>query len=262
MNIHPTAIVHPDAQLADDVEVQPYSIIGSQVRIGAGTVIGPHCVLDGITAIGERNRLYGGAQVGIPSQDLKHNHEFTGRTVIGDDNIIRELVTITSSTVPKEEERDRLTSVGNGCLLMTYVHIGHDCHIGNGVILASYVGLSGHVDIHDCANVGGQSGVHQFVTIGSYAFCGGMARIRKDAMPYMSIDGDPCRCLGPNYLGLERGGFDEAARARIKQMYKILCRSHLNATQALEEIERSVDDSDERKYFLEFFRNSKRGVTI
>ena len=261
MNIHSSAIIHPDAQLADDVEVQAFSIIGPNVTIGAGTCVGPHCVITGDTVIGERNRFSSGAQIGILSQDLKHNEDLLGRTTIGNDNTIREYVTITASTMPTEEDRDRVTSVADGCLLMTYVHVGHDCHVGDANIFAAYVGLAGHVDTESNVNVGGQSGIHQDVAVGCYAFVGGMTRLTKDAPPYMIVEGSPCRCIGPNTIGLERSGFDKAARARVKEMYKITHRSNMNTTQALEEIERSIDESEERNHFVEFVRQSRRGIS-
>jgi UDP-N-acetylglucosamine acyltransferase len=160
-----------------------------------------------------------------------------------------------------QNETQRATTLGNGNLLMCYVHVGHDCKIGNHTVIASYAGLSGHVEVHDYANVGGLTAVHQFTRIGSYAFIGGNSGVSKDCMPYMLSSGFPCRCHGPNTIGLQRAGFDKAARSRVKEMYKILCRSNLNTKQAVEEIRRSVDESEERRYLLEFIESSSRGVT-
>jgi len=261
MSIHPSAIIHPDAQLADDVEVQAFSIIGPHVKIGAGTVVGPHCVVEGDTIVGERNRFFSGAQIGILSQDLKHNLDLPGRTIIGDDNTIREFATITSSTMASQDDSDRATSIGNGCLLMSYVHLGHDCHLSNSVILASYAGLSGHVDVHDNANVGGMTGLHQEARVGKYAFVAGHSRLIKDAPPFMVVEGNPCRCYGPNTIGLQRNGFDKDARTCVKEIYKIVFRSNLNTTQAISEVEKSIDPSAERDHFLEFTRQSTRGIT-
>ena len=261
MSLHPSAIIHPDAQLAGDVEVQAFSIIGPKVKIGAGTVVGPHCVIEGDTVIGERNRFFSGAQIGILSQDLKHNPDLLGRAVIGNDNIIREFVTVSSSTMESEEETDRLTSIGDNCLLMSYVHVGHDCHIGNSVILASYAGLSGHVDIHDDANIGGMTGLHQESRVGQHAFVAGHSRLLKDAPPYMVVEGNPCKCHGPNTIGLQRNGLDQNARSRVKEIYKIMFRSNLNTTQALAELDKSIDPSEERDLFVEFVRQSTRGIT-
>ena len=261
MKIHPSAIVHPDAQLAEDVEVQAFSIIGPQVKIGAGTVVGPHCVIEGDTVIGERARFFSGAQIGILSQDLKHDQGLPGRTIIGNDGTFREFVTVTSSTMESEADYERATTIGDHCLLMSYVHVGHDCHIGNKIVLASYVGLSGHVTMDDNGNVGGMTGIHQDVHVGEFSFLSGHSRVVKDAAPYMVVEGNPCRCHGPNSIGLERSGFDKSARKCIKEMFRIMFRSNLNTTQALEEIERSVDKSEERDHFVEFVRQSVRGIT-
>ena len=260
MKIHPSAIIHPDAQLAEDVEVQAFSIIGPQVKIGAGTLVGPHCVIEGDTVIGERARFFSGAQIGIPSQDLKHNQGLSGRTIIGNDSTFREFVTVTSSTVESEADYERATTIGDHCLLMTYVHVGHDCHLGNTIVLASYVGLSGHVTMDDNVNVGGITGIHQDVHVGGFSFLSGHSRVVRDPAPYMVVEGNPCKCHGPNSIGLERNGFDKAARKRIKEIYKIMYRSSLNTTQALDEIERSVDESEERDHFVGFVRQSVRGI--
>lgn len=261
MKIHPTAIVHPDAQLADDVEVQPYTIIGGHVFIGAGTVVGPHCVIEGRTVIGKNNRIFSGAQIGVLSQDLKHREGLIGRTSIGDGNTIRETVTISASTMLSEEDDHRVTTIGDHCLLMTCSHVAHDCHLGNEVVMANCVLLAGHVDVEDQVIIGGSTCIHQECVLGKMAFLGGMTRITKDAPPYMVLEGNPVRCFGPNSVGLRRNGLDEAARARVKQIYRIVYRSELNTTQALEEIERSVEQSEERDTFVQFTRKSVRGIT-
>jgi UDP-N-acetylglucosamine acyltransferase len=262
MSIHPTAIVHPDAAIAGDVEVHPYAIIGPNVRIGAGTVVGSHCVIDGHTEIGERNHLYPGGQIGIRSQDLKHDRGLYGRLVIGNDNEIRECVTLSTNTMQDETETHRATTVGDHNLIMCNVHIGHDSRIGNHTIIATFVGMSGHVEVHDHANIGGVVGIHQYIRIGSYSFVGGVSRVTKDCLPYMLTAETPCRCQGPNIVGLRRSGFDKDSCARIKEMYRILCRSHLNTTQAVAEIERSVEEGPERTHMLEFIHSSTRGVTL
>ena len=144
---------------------------------------------------------------------------------------------------------------------MTSSHIAHDCHVGNEIVMANCVCLSGHVDVQDYAIIGGLSGVHQFSVVGTLAFVGGMTRVTKDAPPYMIVEGNPSRCLGPNTVGLQRRGFDKAQRDRIKSLYKIVYLSKLNTTQALQEIENSVEDSEERNVFLDFVRKSERGIT-
>ncbi len=261
MSIHPTAIIDPKAELAEGVEVQPYAIIGAQCVIGAGTIIGPHCVIDGRAVIGENNRFFSGAQVGVLSQDLKHNHDFIGRTVIGDNNVFREHVTISASTITGYDDEHRVTSIGNHCMLMAYAHIAHDCHVGDYVIMANCASLSGHVDVESKAILGGLSGIHQECVIGTLAFVGGMTRVNKDVAPYMLVEGNPAACHGPNSVGLRRNNLSPEARSRIKAMYKLMFRSNLNTTQALHEIEATVAEGDERNRFVDFFRRSLRGVT-
>ncbi|HNZ16772.1 MAG: acyl-ACP--UDP-N-acetylglucosamine O-acyltransferase [Candidatus Hydrogenedentes bacterium] len=261
MTIHPTAIIDPKAELADDVEVQPYTIIGPTVTIGSGTVVGPHCVITGRTVIGKNNRIFSGCQIGVLSQDLKHKEGLVGRTSIGDNNMLREHVTISASTMTSYDDDHRTTSIGDSCLMMAYSHVAHDCHVGDFVVMANCASLSGHVDVEDRATLGGLSGVHQECVVGTMAFVGGMTRVVKDVAPYMIVEGNPGQCHGPNSVGLRRAGFDTEARRRIKQMYKIMFRSDLNTTQALHEIEASIEESDERNHFVDFVRKSIRGIT-
>lgn len=261
MKIHPTAIVDPQAELAESVEVQAFTIIGPHVRIGADTVVGPHCVIDGRTVIGERNRFFSGAQIGILSQDLKHRPGLIGRTTIGNDNLFREHVTVSACTLTSADEEHRVTSIGDQCMFMAYSHVAHDCHVGSGVIMANCASLAGHVEVEDKAILGGLSGVHQECVVGRMAFVGGLSRVARDAPPYMIVDGNPAHCCGTNSVGLKRNGLDIVQRTRIKTMYKIMFRSNLNTTQAIHEIESAVEDSEERACFLEFVRRSLRGVT-
>ncbi|NUM55441.1 MAG: acyl-ACP--UDP-N-acetylglucosamine O-acyltransferase [Candidatus Hydrogenedentes bacterium] len=261
MSIHPTAIIDPNADLAPGVQVQAYSIIGPHVKIGAGTIVGPHCVIEGRTVIGERNQFFSGAQIGVISQDLKHTKGLVGRLIMGDDNVVREHASISASTHSTEADEHRVTTIGSGCLIMTCAHVGHDSRVGSHVILANYVALAGHVTVEDRAIVGGLVAVHQFCRIGELAMVGGTTRVWNDAAPFMITDGNPAKCGGPNKVGLQRNGYDEAARKRIKNMYKIMWRSHMNTSQALERIENEVEDSPERKKFVEFVRASTRGIT-
>ena len=261
MSIHPTAIVDSKAELAEDAEVQAYSIIGPHVKIGSGTVVGPHCVVEGRTVLGERNRLFSGAQVGVLSQDLKQKREFIGRVAIGNGNVIREHSTISASTMSSYEDEHRVTTIGDDCLIMTCAHVGHDCSVGDQVILANCVALAGHVKVEDRAIIGGLSAVHQFCVIGHMSMIGGLSRVWHDAAPFMIVDGNPARCCGPNTVGLRRNGLSDDARAAIKAMFKIMFRSTLNTTQAIHEIEATVEDGPERAHFLDFIRNSIRGIT-
>ncbi len=261
MKIHSTAIVDPRAELADDVEVQAYSIIGPHVTIGAGTIVGPHCVIDGRSEIGERNRFFSGAQIGVLSQDLKHKAGLVGRLTMGNDNVVREHASISASTHSSEADESRVTSIGSNCLIMTCAHVGHDSHLGSHVIVANYVAIAGHVTVEDRAIIGGLVAVHQFCRIGTLAMIGGTTRVWNDAPPFMITDGNPARCGGPNKVGLQRNGYDDAARKRIKAMYKIMWRSHLNTSQALERIDKEVADAPEKHRFVEFVKTSTRGIT-
>lgn len=263
MSIHPTAIVHPKAQLDADVEVQPFTIIDEGVRIGRGTVVGPHCVIAGNTDIGRDNRIFSNAQIGVPPQDLKHLPNARGTVRIGDANVIRESVTISSSTVYSEEDFGvKATRIGSGCLFMACSHVAHDCHLGDGIIMANNVALAGHVTLQDKVIIGGLTGIHQYVVVGTMAFIGGMSRITQDVLPYMITEGHtPPKCYGPNRIGLERNGLSRAAIAGLKQVYRLLYRSGLNTSQALEAIEHDVPASPERDRILEFIRTSKRGIT-
>jgi len=260
MKIHPTAIVDPKAELADDVEIQPYAIIGPHVQIGRGTIIGSHCVVDGRTIIGEGNHIFSGAQVGVLSQDLKHKAGLVGRCTIGNYNLIREHVTISACTMTSVDDEHRVTSVGDHCMFMAYSHVAHDCHVGNGVVMANCASLAGHVDVEDRAILGGLSGVHQECVVGTLAFVGGLSRVAKDVPPYMIVDGNPAKCCGPNAVGLKRSGLDVNQRARIRQMYRIMFRSDFNTTQALHEIEATIEEGPEREHFINFVSKSIRGI--
>jgi UDP-N-acetylglucosamine acyltransferase len=261
VKIHPSAIVDTGAELAEDVEVQAYTIIGPNVQIGRGTIIGPHCVIAGRTAIGENNRFYSGAQVGVESQDLKHNRRVEGRLIMGEANVVREHATISASTIAKADEASGATRIGNHCLLMTCAHVGHDCVVEDHVILANCAALAGHVWVEQRAILGGLSAAHQFCRIGCFAMIGGTTRVWHDAPPYMITDGNPARCRGLNVVGLRRNGFDAASRGRIKAIYRIMFRSGLNTTQALQRIEAEIEDTPERRHFVEFVRASARGIT-
>ncbi len=252
--IHPTAVVHPWARVGDGVRVGPYSVIGENVEIGDGCRIGPNVLIEGNTTIGKNNRFFHGASIGTPPQDLKYDGEITGLS-IGDNNTFREFVTVNTATGQGDT-----TEIGNGCLLMAYAHVAHNCVIGNEVILANSVNLAGHVLVDDFAIVGGVTPVHQFVRIGKYAFIGGGSRVERDVPPFMKIAGSPPQVYGINGIGLERRGFSDERRARIKQLYKLLYRSKLNVSQALERINSDYKDEDSAT-LTEFISESMRGLT-
>lgn len=254
-HIHPTAIVHPGAQLGVGVEIGPYSIIGENVEIGDETKIGAHCVIDGWTKIGCRNRIYTGAVIGNEPQDLKFHGEKT-YLFIGDDNLIREYVTISRGTEGGGGE----TRIGNSCLLMSYVHVAHDVQMGDHCVAGHATGIAGHVVVEDRVILGGIVGVHQFSKIGRMAFVGAHSMINKDVPPYTLVDGNPAKPYGPNIVGLRRNGLTPEARMEIQRALKILYRSGLNVSQAIEVMERELAGSPEIDHILRFVRSADRGI--
>jgi UDP-N-acetylglucosamine acyltransferase len=225
--VHPTAIVEPGAELADDVEVGPYSIVRRAVRVGAGSVVGPHCVIEGRTTIGKANRIWQFNSIGGAPQDKKYAGEETG-LVIGDGNTIREFCTISTGTV----QDAGTTRIGDDNWIMNSVHIAHDCIVGSHTIIAGYAGLAGHVELGDWAIVGAQSGLHQFVKMGAHSMCGFQSHVSQDVPPYMMVDGNPLVVRGFNSEGLRRRGFDPARIAAVKQMHRLLYREGLSLEDA------------------------------
>ncbi len=256
--IHPTAVIHSNAQLHPTVQVGAYATIEGDVKVGPETIIGSHAVLEGPLEIGARNRIFPGAVIGSEPQDLKYNGEFS--TVrIGDDNSIREYVTINRATGAGEETR-----IGNGNLLMAYVHIGHNCVLENSVVIANSVALAGHVYIESRARLSGVLGVHQFVHIGTQAMIGGMARIDRDVPPYMLVEGNPARIRTLNLIGLKRAGFSIEELQILKKAFRILYRSDITFKEALEKLE-FLGDTEHLKHLRRFLLLSqmpgRRGLT-
>ena len=256
MNIHPTAIVHPRAKLADGVEVGAYSIIGEHVSVGKGTRIESHVLVEGWTTIGERNHIFSFSCIGTPPQDISYKNEET-RLVIGNDNVIRESATIHRATI----KEDRVTEIGNGNFLMAYSHIAHDCKLGNHIIMANSAGLAGHITIGDYAILGGIVAVHQFVRIGKYSIIGGQSAVSQDIPPYVSAAGNRAKLYGLNLVGLKRRGFSDAAISDLKKAYKIIFRSGLILEEALARGRAELGGSPEAMHLIEFMTGSKRGVT-
>src|SRR5690554_4686350 len=257
--IHPTAIVAPGAQLADDVSVGPYSIIGEHVSIAAGSVVGPHCVIDGHTTIGRKNTFYRHCSIGGIPQDKKYNGEPT-RLEIGDGNMVREFVTLNTGTA----QDVGTTRVGNDNWIMAYVHIAHDCQIGSHTVIANAVQLAGHIHIGDWTVLGGLSAVHQFVRIGDHAMIGGTSSIRQDIPPYLMGAGDPFRPVGINSEGLGRRGYSPEVVAALKEAYKMLYRRKLTVAQATEQIRQLQQDRpdahDAIQVLMTFIENAERGI--
>ena len=256
MKAHPTAIVHPNAKLAGNVTVGPYSLIGEDVELGEDCEVMSHCVLEGNTRMGSGNRIFPYASIGLAPQDLKYRGEPT-RVEIGDGNTIREFVTIHRGT----EAGDGITAIGSHNLLMAYVHIAHNCRVGNHVIMANGASLAGHVEIQDHASVGAFCGIHQFCRIGAYSFLGSYSVMNQDILPYSKTSAPrPLSVLGANRLGLERRGLSADDLKDLERAFRLLSRAKLNTTQALEAIQSSAFKSDHVRALVEFIRTSERGV--
>ncbi len=254
VNIHPTAIIHSKAELGNGVEVGPYSTIGEDVIIGNNCKIHSHVVINSGTRLGNNVKIWNGAVLGTAPQDLKYSGEKTYLEV-GDGTTIREYATLNRGT-----EHNNITIVGKDCLLMAYVHVAHDCVIGNNVILSNAVNMAGHVEIEDSVGIGGMSAIHQFVKIGCHCFVGGGFRVTKDVPPYVLATGLPLQYAGINGTGLERRGFSSETLLGIKRAYKIIFRSPLTKTEAIEEIKKTMKITPEIENIIHFVETSKRGL--
>ncbi len=251
--IHDTAIIDPKADLAPDVEVGPYSIIGSGVKIGKGTVIGPHVVIHSDTEIGENNKISHGASIGGDPQDLNFKGQKTF-VKIGSGNTIREFATIHKAT-----KEGTATTVGDDNFIMAYAHLGHDVKVGNSTILSNAVGVAGHVEIADRAVLSAYVVVHQFSRIGTMAMIGALGRVNQDVLPYTLVEGNPPVTRGLNVVGLRRNGVDSDSRMALKKAYKILCRSGMSPKAAIERIAKELPSDERVKEFALFVEGSKRG---
>ena len=254
-DIHPTAIIAAGAQLDEGVSVGAYSIIGSQVRIGAGSVVMPHVFIDGNTTIGRNCTIYPFASLGTRTQDLKYKGGNPG-VIIGDNNVLREYVTVNAATSDGD-----FTRIGNGCLIMAYAHIAHDCVVGNEVIIANCGTLAGHIVVEDQVVLGGLSGIHQFVRIGRMAIIGGCSKVTQDIPPFMMADGHPLEVRGLNLVGMKRRGVSPAAEKEVKQAFRLLYRSELSTSQAVERIKSEVSQVPEVEQILAFIARSERGIS-
>lgn len=254
--IDPRAIIDPSAKLADDVQVGPWSIIGANVEIGEGSVIGPHVIVKGPTRIGRNNRIFQFSSVGEDTPDMKYKGEAT-RLVIGDNNVIREGVTIHRGTVQDRSE----TTIGDNNLLMAYVHVGHDCVIGNHCILVNNASIAGHVHVGDWAILGGYSLVHQFCRMGEHSFSGMQTAIGKDVPAYVMAYGTPAKARSINTEGLRRRGFSDEAIMALRRAYKIVYRQGLTVEVALAALSDLADEFPEVATFRDSIRTSSRGIT-
>jgi UDP-N-acetylglucosamine acyltransferase len=253
--VHPTALVHADAELGQGVTVGPWAIVGPGVRVGDGTEIGPRVLVERDTVVGEDCRISNGAVLGTDPQDLKYQGESTVLEV-GDRTVIREFATLNRGTAASGR-----TLVGSDCLLMAYSHVAHDCELGNHVVLSNSVNMAGHVLIEDWVIIGGLTAIHQFVRIGAHAFVGGASRLPQDVPPYCRVAGNPSKLYGLNGVGLERRGLSPETRAALKKAYGILFRSKLNLSEAVTRAENEVSSIPEVRHLLAFIKASERGIT-
>lgn len=256
MSIHPTAIVASSAVVPESCAVGPYSMIGPNVVLGENCELVSHVILDGHLAVGARNRFFSFACVGVAPQDLKYKGEPTG-AVLGDDNIVRECVTISRGTVGG----GGTTRVGSDCLFMAYAHVGHDTVVGDGCIIANGAAIAGHVVIENFATVGALNQVHQYCRIGKYAYTGGGTTVTQDVLPFSLTSAKrETHSYGLNKVGLERKGFDETRLRALQRAYRLLLASKLNTTQATEKLKADGIATEDVAYLVEFIESSERGV--
>jgi UDP-N-acetylglucosamine acyltransferase len=253
--IHGTAIVDSHAELDPSVEVGPYTIIGANVKAGPGCHIGPHAVVTGHTTLGAKVRIFQGASVGEIPQDLKYSGE-PGRVEIGAGTQIRECVTVHMGT----KDGGMLTRIGEGCLLMAYAHVAHDCQVGKNVIIANCSALAGHIHVGDNAIISGHVAVHQFTRVGTHAFLSGGSIVSQDVMPYCITQGDRAKVVGINAVGLRRHGFGADRIRAIRAAFRTVFREGRKLDQALALLVEQYPDQADVQQMIEFARGSKRGL--
>jgi UDP-N-acetylglucosamine acyltransferase len=253
--IDPHALVSPQAKLAANVSVGPFSIIGPDVEIGPGTIVGPHVVIKGPTRVGADNHFFQFASIGDAPQDKKYAGEPT-RLEIGDRNVFRESCTVNRGTV----QGGGVTRIGNDNLFMAYSHVAHDCHIGNTIVFANCAALAGHVEIGDKVTLGGLTAVHQFVKIGSHAFLAGGAIVTRDVPPYILVAGNPAEPRSVNAIGLKRSGFSEEQVRNVREAYRLLYRADLKLAEALDRLRPVAANHSEIKTFVDFVDSSTRSI--
>lgn len=254
--IHPTAIVHPNANIDRGVEIGPYCIVGENVSIGRGSVLQAHVVINGWTTIGEDSKIFPFATIGAASQDKKYLGE-RAYTRVGSRTIVREYVSIQRAT-----GEDQVTAVGDDCLFLAYVHIAHNCTIGNSVTMSNLAQLAGHCIIEDHALIGGATALHQFTRVGSYAMVGGASRLTRDVPPFFLVSGNPAEPYGLNSVGLRRAEFSAEERAEIKKFYKILYGSKLNLSQAIEMMKAEAATASGRHMIAFLEGESQQGILL
>jgi UDP-N-acetylglucosamine acyltransferase len=252
--IHPTAIVDPGAKFSEGVEIGPYCIVGSGVKLGKNTKLISHVFIEE-TEMGNDCIVYPFTSIGLPPQDIKYRGEKT-KVKIGNNNIIREYITIHRGSV----DGDGVTKIGDNNFLMAYVHIAHDCCIENNVIMANATTLAGHVTVENYAFIGGLVAVHQFTRIGAYSMIGGFSAIPQDIPPYTTAAGDRAKLYGLNTIGLKRHNFSDSQIKELKRAYKLLFRSKLTLKEAIDKLKQDGKLSGEIKKLIEFIEKNKRGI--
>src|SRR5436190_5148098 len=252
--VHPTALVDPSAQLGAGTMIGPYCIVEAGVSLGENCWLQHHVTLCGPLTAGSRNKFYAYCSIGQQTQDLKYRGEPTWLE-IGDDNTFREFVTINRSTSETGKTR-----VGNGGNFLAYSHVGHDCIVGDAVIFSNNGTLAGHVQVGDYAVIGGLTAVHQFCRIGRFAITGGCSKIVQDVPPFMIADGNPAEVRGINQVGLERQGYSAEKIKPIKEAFRLIYRGKMNTAQALEAVREKLGSSEEVQSILQFIAESERGI--
>ncbi len=254
--IHPTAIIDPNAEIGEEVEIGPYSVIEKGVFIGEGTKIGPHVVIRGGTHIGKRCQIFQFASIGEAPQSFGYKGEKTFLQ-IGDQNIVRECVTLHRGT----PHGGGKTVIGDNNYFMAYCHVAHDCQIGNDVVISNAVALAGHIVIEDRAIIGGIVAIHQFCRVGTHAFIGGVSGVTLDIPPYMLASGSHVKLFGLNNVGLKRANFSEETMKALKKAYRIIFRSGLTLEKAMKKVgEDEISHVPEVQHLLHFIQHSKRGI--
>lgn len=252
-SIHKTAIIEDGAVIGKNVSIGPGAYIGAEVSIGDNCTIGANVVIEGCTIIGSDNQFYVGSVIGSPTQALAYKGE-KSYVKIGSGNIVREYVTVNGT-----EGKEHPSLLGDKNLLMAYSHVAHHCTLGSGVIMANSATLAGHVEVEDRAVIGGLAAIHQFVKIGRLSIIGGLSKVVKDVTPFMTVDGNPCRVVGLNSIGLKRAGFSKETIGEIRKAYRTLFREGLNTTQAMAKLKSQAASKDVQT-IIEFIEKAERGI--
>jgi UDP-N-acetylglucosamine acyltransferase len=255
MSVHPTAVIHPKANIGADCQIGPYCVISEHVTLGSGCKLHSHVVIGGHTILGKENEIFPFACIGLKTQDLKWKGGVT-RTEIGDNNTFREYVTIHSATGDGE-----VTRVGSNNNLLAYCHVAHNVELGDHIIMSNVATLAGHIVVEDYAVIGGLAAVHQFCRIGKMSIIGGCSKVVQDVPPFMLADGNPAQTKTVNKVGMERNNVSEDAQSALRQAYKMLFREGLTIPNALERIEKELPPLPEVQHLVKFVQNSARGIS-